>query len=199
VAKVEHQHAAAPRQNRRAFSETCAVLLAGAGRESSETTLVRSDAPADLGVAGPGGLTCGELNEEHLGEKRASERTEGSDSPCLSRIEWRSRLTGKSSLRCLGNLLQKRVQVYQPQTNRHAAGRRQCRNGSQGRFPETARFFGGRSGSRRGMASLSTVVTASSAVTHVARSRPSPVFLGAPARVSPASAAEHEQHEENDQ
>ena len=52
-----------PRQDRRPLGETCAVLLAAAGRESSDQASVRGDAAADLGAAGPGGLTGRGTNE----------------------------------------------------------------------------------------------------------------------------------------
>ena len=51
------QPPAAPRQDRRAVGQARPVLLAAAGRESSDPTPVRGDAAADLGAAGPGRLT----------------------------------------------------------------------------------------------------------------------------------------------
>ncbi len=61
---VVDQRAAAPRQDRRALGETCPVLLAVAGGESSDTTPVRGDAAADLGVTRPVELTVSEFSEE---------------------------------------------------------------------------------------------------------------------------------------
>ena len=54
---VVDQSAAAPRQDGRAAGQTCALLLALPGGESSDPTPVRGDAPADLGAARADGLT----------------------------------------------------------------------------------------------------------------------------------------------
>jgi addiction module HigA family antidote len=52
-----------PRQDRRPAGQTRTLFLAPAGRESSDPTLVRVDAPADLGVAHADGLTRRESTE----------------------------------------------------------------------------------------------------------------------------------------
>ena len=61
--------AATAREDRRASGETRAVLLAAAGGESPDPTPVRNDAPADLGITGPNGLTGGECNKA-VGQKK---------------------------------------------------------------------------------------------------------------------------------
>ncbi|CAN5854465.1 hypothetical protein BH18ACI5_BH18ACI5_26440 [soil metagenome] len=66
---VPNQCAAAPGQDRRTLGETCAVLLAAAGRESSDQASVRGDPAADLGAAGPSELTVSEFSEERSRRK----------------------------------------------------------------------------------------------------------------------------------
>ena len=65
-ALVIDQPPAAPRQDGRAVSETCALLLAVPGGESPDSTPVRGDAPADLGAPGPGRLTRGACKDAGL-------------------------------------------------------------------------------------------------------------------------------------
>jgi len=85
---VADQRAATPRQNRRAFGQTCAVLLAAAGRESSDSTLVRGDAPGDLGAASPDGLT---RDDDHTGHGWRRKGTSVESCPRNASEPWCSR------------------------------------------------------------------------------------------------------------
>jgi hypothetical protein len=87
------QRAAAPRQDRRALSETRAVLLAAVGGEPSDPKPVRSDAAADLGSAGPDGLTRDECHEARLA-KKGHKRGELSEK-CLRAIVFQAVLFGR--------------------------------------------------------------------------------------------------------